>query len=122
MTHGKKSPILEIDFMKKTFWSWRLGLALVAFPLASYCGQDSTNSAQGASDSGSAETNSVAATNVPPPEVTQQQIESATGHVVSVPAPTTSTANLTGPASEIAKLAQAGVDESVMHASIPTSR
>jgi hypothetical protein len=85
-------------------WNWTLGIALVALPLAGLA-QDTTDS------------------DAPAPEAAEQNLENAGGKVVSAANPTAAAANanLTDAAAEIVRLAQSGVDESVMLAYISNS-
>jgi hypothetical protein len=104
------------------FRTWSLGLALAALPLAGGCDQETAESAPvpvsvASNDSvASSETtvNTAALTNVPAPEMTEMQLETAPGKIVSVAQPSAAASHLSSPSTEIVKLAQAGLDESVM--------
>jgi hypothetical protein len=108
----------------KTFWIWSLGLALAALPLAGGCDQESANSAPATTaNTNQPSSADTAGITVPPsPEAEEQQLEDAPGQVVSRAAPTAQNANLTGSAAEVAKLAQAGVDEKVMLSFVTNSQ
>ena len=104
------------------FRTWSLGLALAALPLAGGCDQETAESAPvpvsvASNDSvASSETavDTAAITNVPAPEMTEMQLETAPGRIVSVAQPSAATSHLSSPSTEIVKLAQAGLDEGVM--------
>lgn len=102
----------------ETFWRWGLGLALATLPLHGGCSQESA--AKAAELTSITNTNSTpdtaraGITNAPSPEAAQQELEQAPGEVVSTPVAPPSNVTLTGPANEVVKLAQAGLDESVM--------
>ncbi len=100
----------------KTFWIWSLGLALAALPLAGGGDQESANSAPAlTSDTSQSSFADIGGlTNAPSPEAAEQQLENASGQVVSAAKTAPQNVNLTGPSAEVVKLAQAGVDESVM--------
>jgi hypothetical protein len=112
--------VIYRDFIMKTetFWKWTLGLALVVNPLAGRCDQPSVNSAPAV----------VSGTNQPAdveaavsPEAAEQALENAPGKVVSTPAASSQVPNLSAAAAEVAKLAQAGTDESVMASYVSSS-
>ena len=100
----------------KTFWISSLGLALAALPLWGGGEQGSAGSAavytSDANPAGS--TGMAEAPNGPSPEVAAQQLANAPGQGVSAASAPPRNVNLTGPAAEVVKLAQAGVDENVM--------
>src|SRR5262245_9110953 len=111
----------------KTIWIWSAGLVLAALlPLAVIGDQESTNLTPVVADvsttapdtasfevpDGSAFTNVVADEDV---DAEEAALESAPGQVVSTAAPP-ATLKLSTTAFEIVKLAQAGLDESVMMA------
>lgn len=101
----------------KILWKWSLGLSFAVL-LFLGCGQKSANLAEGAA----LDTESVISgesTNAPSPAEMEQDLESAPAQVVSAPKAPANT--LSVPASEVVKLAQAGVDESVMMAYVTNS-
>ena len=102
---------------QELFWTCSLILALAALPLAGGCNPQSANSAPAvASDTNqpSASAEAAANTNAPSPETAVEQLESAPGQLVSPAAAPPENVNLTASAADVLKLAQAGVDESVM--------
>jgi Family of unknown function (DUF6600) len=110
-------PLIFSSNMKTAaFWKWSLGLLVAALPLAGGCDQESANSSPAsllttnpsAGNAVSTITNSVS------PEAAQKELETAPGKIVSTPAPPPQSVQLSAPAEELVKLAQAGVDESVM--------
>ena len=100
----------------KTFWTWSLGVALAALPLGGGCDQESATSAPAStSDADHSSAADTTGTNdAPSPDVAQAQLENAQGQVVAQAATSPQSVNLTGPATDLVKLAQAGVDQDVM--------
>jgi hypothetical protein len=98
------------------FWKWSQGLALAVLPLVGGYDQESANSAPAMSlDTNQPPAAEIAAiTNAASPEAAEQQLEAAPGQVVSTVTPPPQSVNISGPAAEIAKLAQAGLEENVM--------
>ena len=113
----------------QTFWTWSLGLALALLPLAGGCDQQTAMSAPATDTTAtsttaapaSSTTNLLTITNAPTPEAAVQDLENATGKVVSTPESSSVLAPIPEPAADVAKLAQAGVDESVMLAFVTNS-
>ncbi len=101
---------------KRIFWQWSLGLVLASLPLAGGCDQEIAQSAPApmaiADPAGGSALDAI--TNAPTPEAAEQQLENATGRVVSVANSPASSPNVSAPTAEIVKLTQAGVDENVM--------
>jgi hypothetical protein len=103
-------------------WKLSLGIAMAALPLAGRADQEPTTT----NTTAVADTNPPAPvlpliTNVPLPGAAEQELENAPAQVVS--APTTSPPNLVlpPPVLDVAKLAQAGVDESVIMSFVTNS-
>lgn len=99
----------------RILWKWGLALSLAVFPYLGR-GQGATNSALPSLGSGSP---GMAASNAPSPAQAEIDLENAPVQVVSPAMPPTN--SLSAPALEIVKLAQAGVDESVMMAYVTNS-
>src|ERR1051325_4396224 len=102
---------------------WTAGITLAALPFFGGCMQ----SADSAPLTMVAESNAApiiaedVVSNAPNPETAVESLETAPAKVVSQPAPATQTANLNSTAAEVAKLAQAGVDDNVMMAYVTNS-
>ncbi|MGN6642006.1 MAG: DUF6600 domain-containing protein, partial [Verrucomicrobiota bacterium] len=99
----------------RILWKWGLALSLAVFPFLGR-GQGTTNSAVPSLGPGSP---GMAASNAPSPAQAEIDLENAPVQVVSPAIPPTN--SLSAPALEIVKLAQAGVDESVMMAYVTNS-
>jgi hypothetical protein len=103
---------------KQNFLKWSLGAALVVVSLAGpfVVAEDAastTNSTPAPALS--------AVTNAPSPEAAEQDIENAPGQIVSTPASAPPDVNVSAATEGVVKLAQAGVDESVMLAFVTNS-
>src|SRR5882672_8915783 len=103
----------------KTMTIWKLSriwlIALVSIVNAG--GQEAANSISSDPASTNQEPVAVAAdgfTNAPSPEAAEQQLENAPGEAASRGASPPVTVPVSGPAAEVVRLAQAGVDENVM--------
>src|SRR4051812_43251822 len=104
--------------MKAKLWS--LGLVVAVLPLAG-CDQETAHSApaETAISAPTPATNppgtpdTAALTNAASPETAELALESAAEKIVSTPKAPVSV-NISAPATEVVKLAQAGVDENVM--------
>ena len=107
-----------------TVANWSLRLALVALPLTGGCVRESVSSTPAivtnqnpAAFSDAAASPSVSA----PPEAVMQNLENAPAKIVSTPAVVAPATSLAPSAAEVARLAQSGVDESVMLAFVNSS-
>jgi hypothetical protein len=98
------------------FWRWACGLILAGLPLVGGCDQEVANSAPvaGATSNQEITTTMASITNAASPEEAEQKLENAPGQLISSPKTVPSNVKLSSPALEVVKLAQAGVDESVM--------
>ena len=98
-------------------------LLVTALTLIGGCAQGSANSAQAipAITNQDNLVSALTATSDAQPAAAEQDLENAPGKIVSVAQPPAQSAGLGAPAAEIAKLAQAGVDDSVMLAFITNS-
>jgi hypothetical protein len=107
------------------FWKLVCGLTLATLPLLGGCDQEVANSAPSvaapSTDQQEVSTTITSITNGVSPDDAEQKLESAPGEVVSTPTTTPSNVKLSTPASEIVRLAQAGVDESVMMTYVTSS-
>ena len=99
-----------------TFWSFGLALALAAVPLGGGCDQEPANSAPADAANTNQESAAIAdtSTDTAAAAAAEQQLENAPGQIVSSATPPAPAVNLNGPAAEVVKLAQAGVEEVVM--------
>src|SRR5436190_13378166 len=106
----------------QTFWRLTAGLVLVAFPLAGGADQESANPAADLSAATHAPEvlPAIDPTNGSTPEEIEDNLENAPAQVIA-PAVLPANLNLSGPSAEVAKLAQAGMDESVMLAFVTNS-
>jgi hypothetical protein len=107
------------------FAKWSTGLAVALIPLLAGCAQSTTSEPvivmAAADENVSADAAASTASNAPSPGVTEQNLENAPAKVISTPDTAAQSANLSGPAAEVAKLAQSGVDENVMLAYVNNS-
>jgi hypothetical protein len=100
---------------------WSFGFALAVLPFIGGCGLESAHS-EPTNALTVNETSDVLETNAPDPEAAEQNLENAWAKVISAPQPAATTnVSLSAPAAELVKLAQAGVDESVMLAYVTNS-
>lgn len=95
-----------------TIAKWSLGLALVTLPLADGYARESVVPTQ--TMVSAPESNLVAAAEDHAPEAEEPDLENAAAKLVTPPQAATQAANLTPTSAEIARLAQSGLDESVM--------
>jgi hypothetical protein len=118
---AKKRMLYRNNMKTTTFWNRGAVVVLCTFVIATGCAQQSTNLAPAGSATdkvpgGAAEAITVISNT---PSTTAAQVpeappENAPGKLVSTAAPPPQEINISSPAAEIAKLAQAGVAESVM--------
>ena len=102
---------------QEILWTWSLGVALAALPLAGGCDQESAHSAPAITSDTNQSSSAVEPagnTNAPSPEAAEERLENAPGQIVSAAAVPPQNVNLTAPSADVLKLAQAGMDESVM--------
>ena len=137
--------MFHLNVMKtQSFWTWSLGLAVATLPFAGGCDQELANSAPALANSAvpiftnqlletsadmadSAGTADPSDTNVVAPEASgttassDQSLESAQVKLVSDPQQPPANAPISPASAGVVKLAQAGVDESVMLAYVTNS-
>ncbi len=108
-----------LSMKREMFWKFELALVLAALPLAGGCIQQNAESApvtQAANNDESVADLTVS-TNAPLPEAAENDLETAPGRLVS----SATAPQVSGSAAEVARLAQAGVDESVMMSYVTNS-
>src|SRR4029077_10333105 len=103
-------------------WTSSIGLVLAVLSLSGGSGQETANSSPApAPASEEVVTNSTGITDTDSPEMAEQKLENAPAQVGSAPKAPPSGVNLSATAGEIVRLAQAGLDESVMLAFVTNS-